>query len=148
MPVVPSVTITVLRLQRSAGNEAAENVLTSKELDGIKSSAADVSAVKGFLQNLARSEVAANKDRTSQFSKSVIEFMGASTPMMSNPDREANFRVLKSAKTPSVLIELAYVTNQQDAQNLRSDAWRDKVTESLLTAIGNYFTHQVAQLPF
>ncbi len=135
-------------LQRSAGNEAVENVLTSKELDGIKSSAGDVSAVKGFLQNLARSEIAANKDRTSQFSKSVIEFMGASTPMMSNPDREANFRVLKSAKTPSVLIELAYVTNQQDAQNLRSDTWREKVTDSLLTAIGNYFTHQVAQLPF
>ena len=47
-----------------------------------------------------------------------------------------------------VLIELAYVTNQQDAQNLRSDSWRDKVSNSLVTAIHNYFTHQVAQLPF
>jgi N-acetylmuramoyl-L-alanine amidase len=135
-------------LQRSAGNDAIENVLSTKELESVKSSSGDPSVVKGILQNLARVEVAANKDRTSQFSKSVIEFMGASTPMMNNPDREANFRVLKSAKTPSVLIELAYVTNQQDAQNLRSDAWREKVTDSLMTAIGNYFTHQVAQLPF
>jgi N-acetylmuramoyl-L-alanine amidase len=135
-------------LQRSAKEDATENVLSQKEVDGVKKSQGDVSAVTGILKSLAEREVASNKDRTETFSKSVINFMGGSTPMQNNPDREANFRVLKSAKTPSVLIELAYVTNQQDAQNLRSDAWRDKVSNSLVTAIHNYFTHQVAQLPF
>jgi N-acetylmuramoyl-L-alanine amidase len=46
-----------------------------------------------------------------------------------------------------VLIELAYVTNKQDAANLQSEAWRDKVTDSIMTAIDNYFSNQVAQLP-
>ncbi len=134
-------------LQGSAKQEAEVNVLSQKQLDDIRSHRGDVSTVSAMLGNLGKREIEANKDRTQLFSKSVIEFMGASTPMMSNPDREANFRVLKSAKTPSVLIELAYVTNAQDAQNLKSDAWREKVTGSLLTAIENYFSHREARLP-
>jgi N-acetylmuramoyl-L-alanine amidase len=134
-------------LQGSAKQEAEANVLSQKELEAIRSNKSDVSAVSAMLGNLGKREIEANKDRTQLFSKSVIEFMGASTPMMNNPDREANFRVLKSAKTPSVLIELAYVTNAQDAKNLKSDDWRDKVTGSLLTAIENYFSHREARLP-
>ena len=73
--------------------------------------------------------------------------MGASTSMRNDPDRQASFRVLKTAQFPSVLIELAYVTNKQDAKNLKSDAWRDKVAESIMTAVDNYFSNQVARLP-
>ena len=51
------------------------------------------------------------------------------------------------AKVPAVLIELAYVTNAQDAQNLKSQSWREKVSESIATAIDDYFTDQVARLP-
>lgn len=132
-------------LQRSAKNEVVQ--LTSKENETIAKADNEAGAVRGILASLAQREVEVNKERTNLFSRSAIEFMGGSTPMMNNPDREANFRVLKSVKTPSVLIELAYVTNQQDAQNLRSDSWRDKVTGSLLTAIENYFSHREARIP-
>jgi N-acetylmuramoyl-L-alanine amidase len=136
-------------LQRSAKGEVVQNLLSTQEQDKIKTQEGDVGvgAVNSFLASLAQKEVEASKERTSLFSKSVIEFMGASTPMMNNPDREANFRVLKSAKVPSVLIELAYVTNSQDAANLRSDAWREKVSSSIMTAIENYFSHQGARNP-
>jgi N-acetylmuramoyl-L-alanine amidase len=73
--------------------------------------------------------------------------MGASTNMRNDPDQQASFRVLKTAQFPSVLIELAYVTNKQDAINLKSDAWREKVSDSILTAVDNYFSHQLAQIP-
>ena len=81
------------------------------------------------------------------FARSVIETMGESTPMRDDPDQQATFRVLKTAQFPSVLIELAYVTNQQDASNLKSDEWRDKVAELIVSAIDNYFSNQVARLP-
>ena len=55
--------------------------------------------------------------------------------------------VIKSAKIPSILIELGYVTNQEDAALLKSEQWRDKVSASIVTAIENYFSHQVARLP-
>jgi N-acetylmuramoyl-L-alanine amidase len=81
------------------------------------------------------------------FARSVIEFMSASTSMRENADREANFRVLKTAKVPSVLIELAYVTNVQDARNLKSEEWRTKVSDSIATAIDTYFANEIARLP-
>jgi N-acetylmuramoyl-L-alanine amidase len=135
-------------LQRSAAGEVAEHVLSDKELQAIKRiEVADTHAVRGFLADLAQREVAVTHERTNVFARSIIEYMGDATTMMDNPDRSAAFRVLKTAKVPSVLVELAYVTNKRDAANLRSDAWRRKVADSLVTAIDNYFTHQVARLP-
>lgn len=132
-------------LRRAASSEVVQAVLTSKELSGVEQN--DSPAIKGILADLAQREVAVTKERTDRFTRSVIRFMSASTEMRPNADREANFRVLKTAKVPSVLIELAYVTNPLDARNLKSKAWRDKVSDSIATAIDNYFTSQIAQLP-
>ncbi len=134
-------------LQRSARAEVAQTVLSGKELAAVQKTSGDASAIQGILADLAQREVAVTKERTSMFARSVIEFMGASTNMRENADREANFRVLKTAKVPSVLIELAYVTNAQDARNLQSQAWRNKVSSSIATAVENYFSNQIARLP-
>ncbi len=73
--------------------------------------------------------------------------MGESTPLRTEPEQQAAFRVLKTAQFPSVLIELAYVTNKDDAINLKSDDWRGKVAQSIVTAIDNYFSHDIARMP-
>jgi N-acetylmuramoyl-L-alanine amidase len=134
-------------LQRSARGEVSEHVLSDQEITALKNSDGDVSAVKAILSDLARREVDMTRDRTSVFVKSVIEFMGESTGLKDNPDRSAAFVVLKSAKVPSILIELGYVTNEADAQLLKSERWREKVSSSIVTAIENYFSHQLARLP-
>lgn len=136
---------TAQALRRSASSEVVNAVLTNQELSGVERT--DAHAIKAILADLAQREVAVTKERTDTFTRSVIEFMSASTEMRPNADREANFRVLKTAKVPSVLIELAYVTNPQDARNLKSEAWRDKVSDSIATAIDNYFSYQIARLP-
>lgn len=133
-------------LQASAKSEVGENVLSKAELAALKSTD-DVSTVAGILSDLARREIQVTRDRTSVFARSVIEFMGASTSLHDNPDREAAFAVLKTAQVPSVLIELAYVSNKSDAELLKSDRWREKVSTSIVTAVDNYFSHQVARLP-
>jgi N-acetylmuramoyl-L-alanine amidase len=134
-------------LQRSARGEAAESVLSGPELDRVKKVDGDVGAIREILADLARSEVDATRDRTGAFVKSVVEYMGASTNLKDNPDRTAAFVVIKSAKIPSILIELGYVTNEADAELLKSDQWREKVSASIVTAIDNYFSHQLARLP-
>ena len=135
-------------LQRSAAGEVMQNVLSDKEIQAIRRvEVADTNVVRGFLADLAQREVAMTHERTNVFARSMIEFMGDATPMMNNPDRSAAFRVLKTAKVPSVLVELAYVTNKQDAANLRSDAWRRKVAASIVTAVDNYFSHIVTRVP-
>ena len=39
------------------------------------------------------------------------------------------------------------MTSVEDAQQLKSDQWRDSVSGSLVTAIDNYFSNHVARLP-
>jgi len=134
-------------LQRSARGEASDNILSDKELAAAKPMDGDIGAIRGFLSDLIRLEVERNRDRTSVFVKSVIEHMGESTSLKDNPDRTAAFVVIKSAKVPSILVELGYVTNQEDAELLKSEQWREKVSASIVTAIDNYFSHQLARLP-
>jgi N-acetylmuramoyl-L-alanine amidase len=134
-------------LKRSAKGEVSANLLTASELAAMKKTDGDVAAVKSILADFAEREVEVNKDRTNVFARSVIDYMGGSTSLQNNPDRTANFRVLKTAKVPAVLIELAYVTNRQDAANLKSDEWRNKVSGSITTAVENYFSNQIARLP-
>ncbi len=135
-------------LKRSAKGEVAQDVLSDKDMRSLqKAQVADTGAVKGILADLAEREVQVTKQRTSVFARSVIDFMGTSTNMMSNPDRSAAFAVLRTAKVPAVLMELAYVSNKEDAAKLKSDAWRNKVADTIVTAIDNYFSNQVARLP-
>jgi len=134
-------------LRRSTKGEISGNLLSQAEAAIVKEASGDVEAVKGILSDLAGREVDVTHDRTSVFARSVIEGMGASTALRNEPDQTAGFRVLKTAQFPSVLIELAYVTNKQDAENLQSDAWRDKVSDSIMSAIDKYFSSQMAQLP-
>ncbi len=137
-------------LKRSAMGDAGDNVLSSSEVSTLKKASdsdADVSTVRGILADLADREVAVTQERTTIFSRSVIEYMGESTTMRDDPDQQASFRVLKTAQFPSVLIELAYVTNKEDAAQLKSGPWRDKVADSITTAVENYFSHQIARLP-
>lgn len=135
-------------LKHSATNRSAEKILSPGELSAARRAEADASAVTGILAELAERDVERTQDRTDAFTKTVIENMSESTTMRNEPDQQAAFRVLKTAQFPSVLIELAYVSNYQDAQNLKSDEWRYKVAESISNAVDNYFANNVAHMPF
>ena len=55
--------------------------------------------------------------------------------MMRNPHRKAGFAVLKAPDIPSILIELGYLTNPEDEQNLINHRWRSKMVFEMVTAI-------------
>ncbi len=134
-------------LARSASGNVSDKVMSEKDINTIKQTSGDVDTVRNILTDLAERDVALTHERSSVFAKAVIENMGESTTMRNEPDQQAAFRVLKTAQFPSVLIELAYVSNRQDANNLKSDEWREKVSESIVSAVENYFGNQLARLP-
>lgn len=136
-------------LKRSAKGDVSENLLSADEVETVKKASVDgdLSAVRGILADLAGRDIDLTHERTSVFSRTVIENMGTSTGLRSEPDQQAGFRVLKTAQFPSVLIELGYVTNKEDSDQLKSDIWRDKVSDSIMTAVDNYFSNQIARLP-
>src|SRR5690606_17064542 len=134
-------------LERSAKDRAADRKLSDSEIELVKKISGNVSAVRNILADLAERDVGLTHERTSVFAKTVIENMSEQTLMRSDPDKQAAFRVLKTAQFPSVLIELAFITNPKDAKNLHSDEWREKVAQSIVTAIDNYFSNEIARLP-
>jgi N-acetylmuramoyl-L-alanine amidase len=134
-------------LSRAARGAVKENVLTGKETALIKKVGGDVNAVRDMLADLVQLDVERKGERTNAFVQSVLSFMGSKTNMMENPDRKAAFVVLQTTTVPSILLELGYLTSLEDAQQLKSDRWRDSVSGSLVTAIDNYFSNHVARLP-
>ena len=52
--------------------------------------------------------------------------------------KEAPFRVLIGARMPSVLSEIAFLTNTRDADLLATDAYRDHIADALLEGIVRY----------
>ncbi|MGH7551984.1 MAG: N-acetylmuramoyl-L-alanine amidase family protein, partial [Longimicrobiales bacterium] len=132
----------------SAGHESAERMLSGKEIASLKKAKDIAPAEDGTLRNilaeLAHRDVELTKARTGVLARSVIDFMGSTTNLMDNPDRNAAFNVLMTAKVPAILLELGYLTNEEDAQQLKSDQWRDRVSSSLVTAIEEYFRNEVA----
>ncbi len=134
-------------LKRSSKGSTSNRLLSADEIDTVRKASGDVDTVETILSDLAQRDVELTHERTNVFAKSVIETMSEHTLMRSKPDQQAAFRVLKTAQFPSVLIELAYVSNREDASNLNSDEWRNRVSESIVTAVENYFSNQLARLP-
>ena len=52
--------------------------------------------------------------------------------------KQAPFVVLIGAAMPSVLAEISFVTNAQEAKLLRGNAYRQRIAEALASAIAKY----------
>jgi N-acetylmuramoyl-L-alanine amidase len=52
--------------------------------------------------------------------------------------KTAPFYVLLGARVPSVLVEVAYLSNQKDEELLKSAAYRKKIAESIAKGVGSY----------
>lgn len=133
------------RLKRSAKREVAKNVLGTAEQKALHAKAPGV--VRNILKDLALREVEVTQRRTDLLTKAVIREMGQTTDMRREPHRSAAFRVIKTAKMPSILIELAYISNRRDARRLQSKSWRDKVSGSIVSAVDDYFSKNISRLP-
>ncbi len=46
--------------------------------------------------------------------------------------------VLRTTNAPSILVELGFVSNEDDASLLKADKWKDKVVEAMASGIKNY----------
>lgn len=133
------------RLKSNARARASDVEIPESKFAAIDAGDSDV--VKKMLADRATAAVEVTHQRTDLFSRSVVEYMGDTTNLRSNPHKTAAFKVLKSALVPSVLIELAYVTNKNDAKLLKSESWRRKVADSITDAVDSYFAQSIAKIP-
>jgi N-acetylmuramoyl-L-alanine amidase len=52
--------------------------------------------------------------------------------------KQAPFVVLIGAEMPSILAEIAFITNRQDQQQLKKPAYRQRIAEALLSGVLQY----------
>lgn len=133
------------RLKKSAMKSAGKIDISDTNVAPLERN--DRNVVKNWLSDLARQDVQATNVRSNLFSRSIVRHVGSKTNFRSEPHRQAAFKVLKTQLVPSVLIELAFVTNKADAKRLKSETWRKNVSSGIVTAIDNYFSHHAARLP-
>ena len=84
---------------------------------------------------------------STQFARTLVTELRASTRLHKHPLKSAGFRVLKAPDVPAVLIELGYVSHSQDLKELTSDVWRLRAGDSVVHAIDTFFTTRVAGAP-
>ena len=69
----------------------------------------------------------------------MAEELGQVTQMVKRHRRFAGFAVLKSPDMPSVLLELGYLSNPDDARNLAQPDYRAKLGKAIVRALDRYF---------
>ena len=78
-------------------------------------------------------------NRSVEFAKLLLFELGVRGPLLRRPHRSAAFRVLKSPKVPSVLIELGFLSSPSDERRLRRPATREQVADAIEAALARYF---------
>jgi N-acetylmuramoyl-L-alanine amidase len=79
------------------------------------------------------------KNHSALFARTLVGSLKNAARLHKSPLRSAGFVVLKSPDVPSVLLELGYLSSPEDLKQMTSEAWREKVTLSIVEAIDKFF---------
>lgn len=139
---------TVYTLSERASDQIAQqlvdNEARSEMLAGMDVRQTATSDVADILIDLTRRETT----RFSlSFARDLVSELSTATRMVSNPHRSAGFRVLKAPEIPSVLLELGFLSNEDDERLLTDPAWRTRTVSSIHTAVDRFFEQRVASVP-
>ncbi len=82
-----------------------------------------------------------SRDFATQIQRAMLDRLKAANKTIKDLGvKQAPFVVLIGAAMPSVLAEISFVTNPQEARLLKSNAYRQRIAESLFNAIRKYQT--------
>ena len=125
-----------------SGSDKEAAALAAKEnqsdvIAGVDLSNQDV-PVASILIDLAQRDT---MNRSSRFAETAVAQLRTATDILPRqPHRSAAFVVLKAPDVPAVLIELGYLSNDSDARQMGTDAWREGVAEAIARAIDRNFS--------
>ncbi|HVP78053.1 MAG TPA: N-acetylmuramoyl-L-alanine amidase [Thermodesulfobacteriota bacterium] len=74
-----------------------------------------------------------------QFAETLLKDIKAFNPLKYPSYRQANFIVLKAPDIPSVLVEMAYITNKEDEYLLNRDEFQEKMAKAVNASVMKSF---------
>ncbi|MBL7072057.1 MAG: N-acetylmuramoyl-L-alanine amidase [Candidatus Omnitrophica bacterium] len=79
-----------------------------------------------------------NREESIELAESIYEDVSEKMNLKKKNVRSARFYVLKGTEMPSVLVELSYLSNKTDENNLKKSSYKQKLAEGIVSGILNY----------
>lgn len=99
--------------------------------------------IAGVLMDMARLETDVRSEMAAEFMvNGIAQSVGR---IRKRPHLGAGFTVLKAPDIPSILIELGFLSNKADLNNLLTESWREKVVLGVIDALDNWSVEDAAQ---
>ncbi len=131
--------------QRGASSEAARMLAKAENeadlIGGVKLDRGD-DVLSSVLLDLSQS---ATMEYSAHAAQNLLDQLGTVGRRHRKQVESANFMVLRSPDVPSVLVEVGFISNPQDEQNLNTSAHRKKVATALAQGIHRHFMRTAPQ---
>ena len=140
---------TVFTLSEKASDNEARALAAKENLSdaiaGVELPDDSDEVVTNILIDLAQRET---NNRSVVMARSIVGELAAQGRLHTRQLRSAGFRVLKAPDVPSVLLELGFLSNEEDEKQLTSETWRDRMAGAIRDAVERYFKRRLASAPF
>ncbi|MCB2110355.1 MAG: N-acetylmuramoyl-L-alanine amidase [Defluviimonas sp.] len=137
---------TVYKLAATASDSASAKLAERHDrgdlLAGVDLSGQD-DTVAAVLMDLARSETEPRADRLA--ATIAAELKRAGIKMHRHPIQEAGFSVLKSPDIPSLLLEIGFLSSEEDRARFADPVWRSVMQGAILTALQGWAVADAAE---
>ncbi|MCA8902348.1 MAG: N-acetylmuramoyl-L-alanine amidase [Hyphomonas sp.] len=95
--------------------------------------------VSGILEDLVKRET---KTHSAEFAEFLLPELSQAGPVLRDTHKNAGFYVLLAPDVPAVLLEMGFLTNEEDAKRLNSGNGRKKSMQAVKRGIDRFFEHQ------
>ncbi len=130
----------VFALSEKGASSTAARWMADKEnkadlVGGLNVKAKDAQVQRALLDMSTSAQI---KDSL-QLGNAVLGEIGAVGKLHKGSVEQAAFAVLKAPDIPSVLVETAFISNPDEEQRLRSDAYQEQLSDAVMRGIRRYF---------
>ncbi len=131
---------TIYTLSETASNHAAQQFADKENAADLAgglgaTDANEASQVNSILTDLVKRET---QNFSLQFKSLLIDRLRPSNMLGRDPSRAAAFKVLRQLQTPTVLIELGFLTHEMDAQQMQTADWQKRIAATIASAVDSY----------